>query len=250
MRRQTASLFLLVFVSGIWSVANAEDAAPSSPVSNSNAAWTASSETIAHIRDLVAHAVGTDGVFIVNDDGSVRHIQSGLLCPPKFPNVDFWHAEVFSSSLGKGTDVGCDYGRGNPNGKAVAKLTIFATKAPEGMTLDQAFAKYRNEVLTTYPNATSRGEAIQDTTPPDQRQTHPGLRSEEFLVQIDGAPFTSQLIVEVKSGWMIEIRSSFLGKSDQIYLTKETGVQGAVLATGDRLMAAYAWPLADSSIGK
>ena len=247
MHRRTSGLLLIAALYGFSFVcAHAEDTSASKP----NEAWVADAATIAHIRDIVGHSDGADGVFVVGDDGSVKHVQSGLICPPKFPNVDFWHAEVFSSPLGKGMDVGCDYGRGDPNGKAVAKLTIFATRAPGGMTLDQAFAKYRNEVLATFPDATSRGEVIQDDTPPDKRQDYPGFRSEEFVVQIDGAPFTTQLVVEVESGWMIEIRSSFLGESNHIYLTKESGVHGAVLATGDRLMAAVARMFAEGSVGK
>src|SRR5687768_13583077 len=81
--------------------------------------------TIDRNREIVARTDGAEGIFTVQPNGNILHIQSGLLCPAQFPHVTFWHAQIYASSQGQGTDVGCDYGRFDNQGRAVSKLTIF-----------------------------------------------------------------------------------------------------------------------------
>ena len=49
---------------------------------------------------------GALGIFEALSDGSVRHVQSGFVCPPSLPNVNFWNLQLAPSPLGPGTDVG------------------------------------------------------------------------------------------------------------------------------------------------
>jgi len=225
--------------------ASAEDAP--SPSASQNEAWVADAATIAHIRDIVAHSDGADGVFVVNDDGSVKHIQSGMVCPPKFPNVAFWHAEVFSSSLGKGMDVGCDYGRNGVGDQWVSKLTIFATKAPDGMTLDQAFGDYREQVTKVSPDAVSRGEALKIE---NKGGNPPDIRSEEFSVTRNGVAYTTDLLVSIQRGWILEIRATYPGATGAVTLPKGVTVNDAVLMIGDYAMLGAALVHVVDSIGK
>lgn len=218
-------------------LAGARAFAEDAPAKKENDAWSADARTIVHIQEIVKDTAGSDGVFVVRDNGEIAHVQSGLVCPPKFPNVDFWHAEIFSSPLGNGMDIGCDYGRGNPNGKAISKLTIFETKAPDGLTLDQAFQQDRADVMKTYPDAISQGTALKI----ENKSAHPSnalpeIRSEEFLLTIDGHKFTSQLLVTVHDGWVLEIRASFLGTGNNIDLPKGATPNDIMLAVGDRAM--------------
>jgi hypothetical protein len=234
-------------------LAGADDArAPAAPqATTENPIWTPDAATIAQVRDIVAKTQGADGVFVVQDDGKIRHVQSGLICRAKYPNVSFWHAFVYPSNAGQGTDVGCDYGRNDSDGKAVSKLSIFATRAAEGMTLDQAFARYRNEVVQVTPNAISHGEAIvAEDKNPAKPSTFPEFRSEEFGLVLDGRPYTSQLLVLILDGWVIEIRSTFEGEANNIVVTKEGGVAAAVLAGGDRMMLPHALLDAIETVGK
>ena len=90
-------------------------------------------------------------VWQQNEDGSVRHIRSNLACPADLPNMKLWHVFVYPSP-DRGADVGCDYGRiaavMKTGGRTTpeAKLSIYAVHAPDGMTLDQAFARYHDEM--------------------------------------------------------------------------------------------------------
>src|SRR5215469_11013721 len=110
MRIQTLLLFFCLAASGAFG----QDVQSSSK--NWIEAMHADAQTIARNAEIVKNTKGTDGVFVVRDDGTIRHVQSGLVCPAKFPNVAFWHAELFDSPLGPGMDVGCDYGRNGADG--------------------------------------------------------------------------------------------------------------------------------------
>lgn len=192
----------------------------------------------AHNRDAVSETPGADGIFAVQPNGDIRHIQSGLMCPARYPNVRFAEAQIYKSDLGAGTDVGCDYRRDDRNGLLISKLTIFAVKAAEGTTLDQAFAKYRGEVFQDEPDAVSEGVAVEDKG--GSKTSAPKFRSEEFAEVQNGRKFTSQLFVAVRAGWIVEIRSTFEGWGNTIAIDKNGGVDDAVNAAGDRLMGVKA----------
>jgi hypothetical protein len=251
MRSISAGLAALAMTAAL-AHAGDSNAPPAAPTTTENPIWTPDAATIAQVRDIVAKTQGSDGVFVVQDDGKIRHLQSGLICRAKYPNVSFWHVFVYPSNAGLGTDVGCDYGRNGSDGKAVSKLSIFATKAPDGMTLDQAFARYRNEVVQTTPDAVSHGDAFElEDQDPAKPSAFPAFRSEVFSEVLDDRPFISQLVVTIKDGWIIEIRASFEGvEPNNVVVTKESGVAGAVLAAGDRLMVTHAFAEALSTVGK
>jgi hypothetical protein len=230
---------------------NAPPVAPATTATTENPIWTPDAATIAQVRNIVANTQGAEGVFVVQDDGRIRHVQSGLICRAKYPNVSFWHAFVYPSSAGLGTDVGCDYGRYGSDGKAVSKLSIFATKTHEGMTLDQAFARYRNEVVQSTPDAVSHGDAVGiENKDSGQSSGLPEIRSEVFSEVLDGRPFVSQLLVTMHGGWIIEIRTTFEGVGIDVVTTKDGGVAEAVLEAGDRLMLTHAFVEAISTVGK
>lgn len=148
-------------------------------------------------------------------------------------------------------DVGCDYGRNGPDGNWISKLTIFATKAPDGMTLDQAFASYRNEITQTNPNATSLGAALNlNDKDKGTADALPEWRSEEFLTNHGGQETTDDLIVTVQNGWMLEIRSTYPGRPNNIVITKGSGPNAAADSFGDRIMGTFAYVQVSGTIGK
>ncbi len=197
---------------------------------------------------IVAKTPEAAGVFVVADDGSIHHQQSGLVCPASYPNVKLFQVLIFPSAAGPGLDVGCDYIRPDTKGGADAKLTIFATKAADGLTLDQAFNNYRNEVVKTWPTAKSLGPAL-EMHQMGKSNPFPDFRSEEFALWINDRDYSSDLIVTIKSGWVIEIRATYSGKPNEIVVTKEGGTEAAVNAAGDRAVPAKAWLDALASIG-
>src|SRR5262249_36900878 len=72
--------------------------------------------TMRHNQEIVAKTPGAEGVFIAREDG-VKHVQSGLVCPP-FPNVSLSQTNVFPSAQ-KGESVSCDYSRADKTGAVV-----------------------------------------------------------------------------------------------------------------------------------
>jgi hypothetical protein len=162
--------------------------------------------------DAVARPLVRSGdadVWKSEPDGAIRHVQSGLLCPPKIGKVTLWSGDVFPS-VGRGGDVGCDYGRG-PEGNADAKLTIFAVRAPREMTLDTAFEKYRDEMHQSYPEGTNARAAIEPgaITTSDARAPVPEVRSEGISVTLHERAYRTEVAVMLISGWIIEIRSTY-----------------------------------------
>jgi len=242
--RRIANIVLLLFMGAAPALADTAVPQRSPP----NPAWIASPEAIARTRAIVANTKGTDGVFTVGDDGSIRHVQSRLLCPPKFPNVDFWHAEIFDSSLGPGSDIGCDYGRNGPDGYAISKLTIFATKVPDDLTLDQAFQHYRGQLLRVAPGAKSEGQALDVKN--DGSSSFPDIRSEEFAETRDGQDYTTQILVAVGKGWVFEIRTTFEGASNRVVIPQGGTAHDGALAMGDRMMLAAAYVVLAAALAK
>lgn len=156
------------------------------------------------VAEILAKTPDAQGIFVTADAGAARHVQSGLTCPLSFPNLNLWHLEVFAAD---GTDVGCDYGRNGADNVAVSKLTIYATKAQPGDTVDKAFARYQAEVKNTWPDAKVLGPAIEFGG--NVSEEDKGVRSEEYqLVFKGGHKSQSDLIVTIKNGWVIEIRGT------------------------------------------
>jgi hypothetical protein len=197
-----------------------------------------------HNTQIVSGTVQAAGVFVVQDDGSIKHIQSGMICPANYPNVELYQMFVYKTD---GSDVGCDYRRADDKGGAWAKLSLFATKAAPGMTLDRAFAGYSDEIMRTYPDAKPLGPALKED---GSTSPLPPIKSEEFVQPLNGTTYTSQLYVAFQSGWVIEIRATFVGQPNKIEVTKEGGAEAAELALGDRVMGPKALFDAIGTIGK
>jgi len=239
MRRSGAALSLFLFVASA-TATFADDPARQQKLSP---------EAIAALKvqntKIISAEPKAAGVFVAQDDGSVRHIQSGLICPAKYPNVDFYHVLVYAQN---GNDVGCDYRRADENGGAWSKLTIFATKATPGLTLDQAFARYHSEIAQTSPKAVSQGPAIRESS--NRAPDFPEIRSEEFIEPLNETTYTSQLYVAIEDGWVIEVRTTFVGLPNKIDVTKDGGTEEAVLKMGDRVMGPKALFDALGTVGR
>lgn len=181
---------------------------------------------------IVAQTPDTGGVFVVQDDGSIRHVPSGTICPANFQNVHFAHADIFSSVAGAGTDVGCDYARNNPAGSAVSKLTIFITKAPDGMTLDAAFARYNREIQAAYPGAVPMPQSLRIG---DKKtgQYATDYRAAGYTVSIDGQNYHSELIVGLWNGWMLEVRATYAHSIIIVKDSSETSINDAKIQLFD-----------------
>jgi hypothetical protein len=194
-------------------------------------------------RNLVARVPAAAGVFTAKDDGTIWHVQSGLVCPGLFPSVYLSQLMVFATSE-KGADVGCDYRRPDEKGGAYAKLSIYATKASPDTTLDTAFAGYQQEVAKGNNNVRVLGPAIKaGGSPPGE------VRSEEYLVTWNDRDYASDLLVALQAGWVIEVRATYVGKPDEIAEAK-TGLNSASLATADRAMALIALDMAMKTVGR
>lgn len=194
--------------------------------------------TIAWNNKIAMRTPGIDGVFVVQDDGTIRHVQSGMVCPARFSNVQLWHLETFPSKAGKGMDVSCDYGRNGPDNRFVSKLTLFATIAPDGWTLDTVFANYRAEVLRANPGIRSLGAL---TGRPGMAVLPPGAMSEAFLEHRDGRDFTSELVVALRGKWMFEVRSTYDGSPGDPIERMQSSPADVDNAAGDRTMAVAAY---------
>ena len=147
------------------------------------------------VAALLTRTPEAAGVFEAQPDGAARHVQSGLLCPAKFPNVELWHLEVFPSSLGKGADVGCDYGRNGPDGLFVSKLTIFVTRMTPEETLDSDFAQRQAEVTSAMPGAIEKGPAVQiaPASGSDTQALADSMKSAEYSVTLDGRSYLTDV---------------------------------------------------------
>lgn len=152
--------------------------------------------------------------FVPQSDGSVRHIQSGFVCPAQLPNVNLWNLLAYATPQ-PGTDIGCDYGRvprGQTGPNAESKFTIFLVKAQPGVTLDQAFKHYQDEMHGSYPNSRILGEMVGVTSAlaaNNGASTFPLSKSEKDELNINNRPFMNELIVTIAGDWIIEIRSTY-----------------------------------------
>lgn len=200
----------------------------------------------AHSLRILARAKNTEGVFEVQEDGQIKHLQSGLICPAEYPNAELFSLLVFPSPAGTGLDVGCDYRRPDGLGGASAKFTVYATKAGPGITLDTAFDGYRKEVAQVNKDVRVRGPALSGTP----LVNFPEFRSEEYLVTWNNRDYTSQLIVAIVSGWVIEIRTTFEGPPTTVKLTPSTPAASASVMVLDRIMAETIFRQTVDMVGK
>jgi hypothetical protein len=194
---------------------------------------------------IVAGDKDTAGVFTVQDDGTIKHVQSGMVCPAALPNGSFYHAMVFDG--GKGLDAGCDYRRADDKGGADFKLSVFATKAQNDTALDGAFGRYRNEVLQTFKDAKSFGPAIVIRDEAAGSNKLPEIRSEQFTIWFNSRDYTTEVVVALVRGWVLEIRATYIGKPRELDVgaTKDVGNW-----TLDRAASSMAFLGAADTLGK
>ena len=164
-----------------------------------------SADLVAHSKLIVAQTAGSSGIFVVQDDGSVRHRQSGLVCPADFQNVHFVQILIF---VPDGTDIGCDYARVIADGSAVSKLTIFSTKAPDGATLDSVFAHYKDEIVRAHPGVTEEKPTSLSITDSAGKQ-RTDYQTAGYSITLGGKHFHSELIIGLFKGWMLEVRATY-----------------------------------------
>lgn len=161
---------------------------------------------------LVMHPE-TNGVFESQSDGSVRHVQSGFVCPAGLPDANLWRLMVFPSPQGLGTDVGCDYGRiaaGSGARRAEAKVSIFLTRGMPGITLDAAFAHYLAEMHGFNPPSVSRGAVFEaGGTDGKAAPPVPSFRSQAEEFTINGRRVRNELVVGLVRGWIVELRATY-----------------------------------------
>jgi hypothetical protein len=144
-------------------------------------------------------------------------------------------------------DVSCDYGRNGPDKRFVSKLTLFATIAPEGWTLDKVFNNYRAEVLQANPGIRSIGAL---TGRPGMVPLPDGSRSEAFIEHRDGRDFTSELVVALRGKWMFEVRATYDGSPGDPMQTMQSSLTDVANASADRTMAAQAYVAAVDTLPK
>ena len=89
----------------------------------------------------------------------------------------------------------------------MSKLTIFATKAPSGIALDDVFARYRKELLTTYSDAVPTAPAL--TIGKDKDGSAVDYRAAAYDVVGKTGSTHEELIVGLTGDWMLEVRASY-----------------------------------------
>jgi hypothetical protein len=190
---------------------------------------------------ILARTPEADGIFAVQPDGSLRHLQSGLICRVKYPDVSLVRLEVFKSNLGPGADVGCDYARPAAGGGDEAELTVFATKMTAGETLDSVYSQRLAEVRSREGKSEARPAVSFEGG--GERSA---VRSAEFDLMIGGRAYLSDVIVSVKAGWSIEVRATY---PKDVVLRGDRGPEEAA-EKFDAPVPLIAWLQADSSVGQ
>lgn len=192
--------------------------------------------------NIVARTPGSLGVFQVQGDGQILHVQSGFRCPASLSSMSFWHAEVFSAA---GTDVGCDYGRADVNGRSVAKLTLFLVKAAH-RSLDQVFEGYKADITRSTPTMTYEGPAITVVGGSPSGSPFGEFRSAEFTGKINGVSTDNHLAVAIRRGWIVELRVTYQtdvrDKADIDNLAKDAASVSLVFADALRELEAASGP--------
>lgn len=156
---------------------------------------------------IVAAVPGAKETFVVERDGKVRHLQSGGLCPARFENNALLAAVLLLPATKPGTDVACDYARRDAQGRTISKLTLSFIKAPEKVSLDTLFYRYRNEISSIYPGAKASPSALKFTDNAT-KQTRKDYRSITYTFSVDDKPVSSELIVGIFNGWVLKVRAT------------------------------------------
>jgi hypothetical protein len=150
--------------------------------------------------DIIRSPADASDLFATGQDGSIRHLQSGMICPADFPNVHLWSLQIYAAAR-RGDDVGCDYARFSSNGRASSKLTIFATRRAPGETLDSVYAGYRDDVTNSFPDAAESA--------PSGRVDGEDYRAASFTARRSDGELRTELIVGFANGWSLEVRATY-----------------------------------------
>ena len=162
-------------------------------------------------------------IFTIEQNGSLTHIQSGLVCTGTVKDYSLDAIYIFNKAA-PADDVGCDYARRSDDGNIVSKLTVFFVKGEQDTNLDTAFSHYRDEVLRASPGATPTPSQlhIKDETGVD----NPAYKSSGFTIALNGEPYHSELIVGFVKPWIVEVRSTY--KNDSIHVDMSKGKEAAL----------------------
>jgi hypothetical protein len=148
------------------------------------------------VADRIIQKNGVGDLFDNATDGAVptiRHKASGLTCG--FDDEKSASVHVYPNAV-RGDDVSC--------GSYVVDFTVtlYATRAPAGMTLDQATAVVGQAIHTAYPDAKPyRGQAATMT-----EQGGPETHTGRFILHLNGKEVWSFVAVSVVKGWIVEER--------------------------------------------
>ncbi len=150
---------------------------------------------------MIARAKAGDVFENATEDAGVRvrHKGSGMTCG--FDGSPDDSVTVFNSGLPRGDDVGCE-------SKILdLKVSFYATKFPQPMTVDQATAYYVDSIRRVHPEAKPfTGSAADLSIGGDDGAAFPPIRTARFVIVIDGKRYYSRLSVAVVKGWVIEER--------------------------------------------
>jgi hypothetical protein len=160
----------------------------------------ASPEEIAKARayadQLIAQAGAQDLFENITTDAvpKIRHKASGLTCGfDPGPEVRIF----VGSNLPRGDDVGCE------SMMVDFKVSIYATRAPDPLTLDQATALYVDLIRRAHPEAKPfTGQSAEISV-----QSGPPVRTVRFVIKgPDGKPQFTRMAVAIVGPWKIDQR--------------------------------------------
>jgi hypothetical protein len=134
----------------------------------------------------------------VSKDPTIRHIRSGLECV--FYRRPLESVQVFQTSVPRGDDVGC---HSQWEGFTVS---IFVTRFPKPMTVDEAYKYYADEVVRAYPvRKPYTGQTVEFKRKDGSPVPIP-YKTGRVIITTRGQDLFSRLSVAVVNGWTIEVR--------------------------------------------
>ncbi len=101
--------------------------------------------------------------------------------------------------------MSCNYAQRSSNGKLTSTLSISVAKAQPDETIEVAFGRYREKFLADYPNAQAPDPGVTFSGGPPGFES--AVHNEEYSLEIGGTKLLGTLIVDLKRGWLIEVRS-------------------------------------------
>ncbi len=152
---------------------------------------------------LVAPSDGD--VFEARGDGSVRHRQSGAVCPAAVGGLRLAHLAIYPMAASRGGDVSCGYG-GFPKGA----ITLYLVKPGDyrpPLSFRQYAGEARAEVRLAHPEATPLPPPDPRHAPgPDGRDHTPSI--DAWRLPVDGQSYLSLLYLDDVAPWIVMVRAT------------------------------------------